>query len=435
MVQCARPGAPDGMSEPTSARSGIYAVVIPTISDTSQRLPRQAVGVRRNGVPDRQSERSCSIGPPLASPGQFGILAGRRLIVPNKRLRIPQGTEAFYLEEAYAHRELLRRYEDVCSAWGYLPVQTPVFDFHELYRGLNDEVARRSYHLVDRDGDILVLRSDITLFLARQMGMIVQEHDLPVRVYYGDTILRHEDPNDLSKNEFFQIGAELIGAGGVEPDAEIMLLLMEVADSLRASSSVLHIGSRALLNASGGTEALAAAVGNRNADAARDLLQATGRSKSEVASLLDLYGFIGSGTELEAMVSKCAGLRSDERAAIDHLLSLERELGAIVRSDRIRIDLSEVGDRDYYTGIVFHLYDEGADAPLASGGRYDELLGRFGEGTPSVGFSLMLRRLQSRLSSRDVPGIPTATTPGPGSFSDRVREAARLRAEGKVVRL
>jgi ATP phosphoribosyltransferase regulatory subunit len=355
--------------------------------------------------------------------------------VPNKRLRIPQGTEAFYLEEAYVHRKLLRQYEDICGSWGYLPMQTPVFDFHDLYRGLDDEVAKSSYRLVDRDGEILVLRSDITLFLARQMGMIVQPPDLPVRVYYGDTILRHEDPNDLSKNEFFQIGAELIGTAGVEADAEIMLLLIEAADGLGASSSVLHVGSRALLRESSTDEAFARAVEAREWAAASRLLEEAGADPDRVEWLMELYRFIGSADELKDLIASAVGLRPAENDALGHLLSLADELAAVGHADRFLIDLSEVGDRDYYSGIVFHLYDEGADAPVASGGRYDELLGHFGAATPSVGFSLMLRRLQSRLSPESLPQIPQPESAGSGPFRERVANAKTLRDQGKVVRL
>ncbi len=353
----------------------------------------------------------------------------------NQRLRIPQGTEAFYLEEAYAHRELLRRFEDICSSWGFLPVQTPVFDFHDLYRGLDDEVAKSSYRLVDRDGEILVLRSDITLFLARQMGMIVQQHDLPVRVYYGDTILRHEDPNDLSKNEFFQIGAELIGTAGVEADAEIILLLLAAADGLGAPSSVLHVGSRALLRESSESNGFARAIEQREWDAAGRLLADDGADPQRIDSVIQLYKFIGTADELRELIAASVALRPPENEALLHLLALTDELSAVGRGDRVRIDLSEVGDRDYYSGIVFHLYDEGADAPVASGGRYDELLGRFGSRAPSVGFSLMLRRLQSRLPAADLPRMPHIETAGSGSFRDRVRNAGLLRTQGKVVRL
>jgi ATP phosphoribosyltransferase regulatory subunit len=355
--------------------------------------------------------------------------------VSNQQLHIPQGTEAFYLEEAFVHRELLRRFEDRCSLWGYLPVQTPVFDFHDLYRGLDDDIATASYRLVDRDGDILVLRSDITLFLARQMGMIVEPKDLPVRVYYGDTILRHEDTNDFSKNEFFQVGAELIGLRGIEADAEALLLLLEVTEALGAGSSIVHVGNRALLRSVHPGEEFARSVAFRRWGEVREAASANGTSDERCEALDRLYRFIGDAAELRALIESLNGLTADERTAVNHVLSLYDELAALGFGDRVRIDLSEVGDRSYYTGVVFRVYDENADAPVASGGRYDNLLGRFGLDVPSVGFSIMLRRLQSRLEAENTPE-PAATSVAEGSsFRDRYRNATAKRNSGKVVRL
>ncbi|NBC28948.1 MAG: ATP phosphoribosyltransferase regulatory subunit, partial [Spirochaetes bacterium] len=127
-------------------------------------------------------------------------------------LRLPQGTESFHLGEALRHRERLRRLEDLYGSWGYLPVETPVFDFYDVYAPLmRSKAVGDVYRLIDREGELLLLRSDATLFLAKQLGLILQDEDLPVRVYYADTILRHQDPDDISKNEFVQTGVELIG--------------------------------------------------------------------------------------------------------------------------------------------------------------------------------------------------------------------------------
>jgi ATP phosphoribosyltransferase regulatory subunit len=176
-------------------------------------------------------------------------------------------------------------------------------------------------------------------------------------------------------------------------------------------------------------------VETREWHTAGGLLAEAGVDSPRVDWLMELYKFIGPASELKDLITAAVGLRPAENAALQHLLSLSEELTAVGQGDRLRIDLSEVGDRDYYSGIVFHLYDDGADAPVASGGRYDELLGHFGTAAPSVGFSLMLRRLQSRLGPTDLPQLPRAETAGTGSFPDRVQVARKLRAQGKVVRL
>jgi ATP phosphoribosyltransferase regulatory subunit len=146
-----------------------------------------------------------------------------------QRLRTPQGTESFFLEEAYRHRQLLRMTEDHFASWGYLPVLTPVFDYFETYRPLlNRSQEERSYRFPDREGELLMLRSDITLFLAKQMGLSLKDAPLPRRVYYADSILRHQEEEDISSDEFFQSGAELIGLSGRDGDLEILMLLHDL---------------------------------------------------------------------------------------------------------------------------------------------------------------------------------------------------------------
>ncbi|MFW5745197.1 MAG: ATP phosphoribosyltransferase regulatory subunit [Spirochaetota bacterium] len=349
-----------------------------------------------------------------------------------ENLHLPQGTEAFYLDEAYAHRKLVRAFEDRCELWAYLPVQTPVYDFHELYRGLLDRGREAmTYRLVDRAGDLLVLRSDITLFLARQMGLVLEEADLPVRVYYGDTILRHEDPYDISRNEFFQVGAELIGVTGLAADAEAMLLLFDALEHWDQNDVVVHVGHRALLREYNETGELAPAVARRDWRVARELLERQHVAADRIDALIGLYRFIGSPDELSKTIDALPALGTDERATLNHLLSLADEIAALGYRERLRIDLSEVGSQTYHSGVVFQAYAPDLAAPIASGGRYDGLLARFGFDAPSVGFSVMLRRLQSRAGSGGHPTPQIERASGP-SFRERVREARRLRDQGKV---
>jgi ATP phosphoribosyltransferase regulatory subunit len=362
--------------------------------------------------------------------------------LPEKNLHLPQGTEAFYLDEAYVHRKLVRTFEDRCELWAYLPVQTPVYDFHELYRDLLGRTREATtYRLVDRAGDLLVLRSDVTLFLARQMGLVLEQADLPVRVYYGDTILRHEDPHDISKNEFFQVGAELIGKTGLAADAEVVLLLFDALDHWEATDVVVHMGHRALLREHNESGELAPAVAARDWSRARDVLGRRGIPRRRIDALLELYGFIGSAGELSQLIAALSTgdddrrLGTDERNTLNHLLSLTDEFQALGYGDRVRIDLSEVGSQSYHSGVVFQAYASDTAAPIASGGRYDGLLARFGFDAPSVGFSVMLRRLQSRARVTAHHPTPSIEHPTAESFRERVEQAQRLRAQGKVVAL
>ncbi len=354
-------------------------------------------------------------------------------------LQIPQGTEAFYLEEAYRHRRIIADLDQLYESWGYLPVYTPIFDFFDNYKPLLSENALENvYRLIDREGDLLMLRSDITLFLARQMGLALREEDLPVRVYYSDVILRHQDLEDISRNEFFQSGVELIGKKGKDADIEVLLLLARTLELLDLPA-VVHLGTRALLElCTSGLPAaerskLAGAISTR--DESRMSVMFQDRDGVSASYLTRLFGFIGTRDELHELYLE--GKRSSflPEAALRELKYLNvllDTIGKIAPEAAFRIDLSEVGGQPYYTGIVFQVYLPGQDAAIATGGRYDRLLEAFGFAAPSVGFSLLLRKIEPAVGNHERYERAKVEHVSASTFEEAFRAAERLRKNGKI---
>lgn len=356
------------------------------------------------------------------------------------RLQIPQGTEAFYLDEARRHHVLRSRLAELFRLWGYLPVQTPVMDFYDVYRDLlGERDARGVYRLVDREGDLLMLRSDVTLFLAKQMGLILRPEDLPIRVWYSDTILRHQDADDISRNEFHQSGVELIGLNGREADLEVMALLSEILRDVSPSTFFLHVGSRRLIHllcpAGESRDALIRALAFRDVPKIVASLRQTGHDPDEADRLARLLLFIGSPEEARGL-RKQLHLTEDRHDAA--FAEVEAVAAAVSSLDAVghpqgRVDFSEVASQPYYSGIVFQVYLEGLDTPVASGGRYDGLLGFFGFDAPSVGFSIMLRKLEARIAEDRTPRAPEAPRRASGDdFAARYRDAQEKRGAGEV---
>ncbi len=365
-----------------------------------------------------------------------------------QRLRTPQGTESFFMEEAYRHHQLLRMTEDHFASWGYLPVLTPVFDYYETYRPLlTREQEERCYRFPDRDGELLMLRSDITLFLAKQMGLTLSGAKLPRRVYYADSILRHEEEEDISNDEYFQAGAELIGLSGTDGDLEILMLLHDLLDTMQLPLWRMHIGSRAVLDAvlDGKTdpERTGELMNLRDAEALTRLLKNAGLPAAEARSRLLL--FLGTVDEFiqqkDVLAAECfaqaTGKNNRINTAVDELASLTHQLTQCAPKDRVRIDLSEHGGQPYYSGFTVRAYVEGANTAIASGGRYDELLGAFGTPGAAAGFSLMMRKIEPLSSygtdsSELTDETHTVFSDGP-NFVERYRAAALKREEGVCV--
>jgi len=353
----------------------------------------------------------------------------------HKLLQIPQGTETFYLDEASRHHHLRRRLESLFDSWGYLPVQTPVFDFYDTYQPLiSKDRVEDTYRLFDRKGELLMLRSDITLFLAKQMGVILEEKDLPIRVSYSDSILRHQHSEDISRQEFFQVGAELIGQKGTDADLEILLLLVENLEQLEIPSSWIHLGSHRIFDALFGSleettqTTISKAIRQRNWQELTEILEEAGM---EAPKLVELLRFVGTPQEAQSLWSQA---RQDFPQAAEGFTELEailQEIEFTGKGDWFRVDFSEIGEQPYYTGVVFKVYTEGISTNIASGGRYDKLLGYFGFDTPSVGFSLFLRKVEPFI---DLPAPAEALQIGKEeSFAQRYQKAQLLRGEGKKV--
>lgn len=360
-----------------------------------------------------------------------------------QRLRTPQGTESFFLEEAYRHRQLLRMTEDHFASWGYLPVLTPVFDYFETYRPLMDQAQEeRSYRFPDREGELLMLRSDITLFLAKQMGLTIKDAPLPRRVYYADSILRHQEDEDISSDEFFQSGAELIGLDGQDGDLEVLMLLHDLLTAMRLPTWRMHIGSMAilvaLLEGKSDTGTAGSLLELRDRDSLCRLFCDAGLEHCDARA--DLLLFLGTHDEFSAAVPGLVDACGDSpgipavRQAVDNLASLASKLSVTAAMDNVRIDLSEHGGQPYYTGFTVRAYAEGANSAIASGGRYDNLLGSFGSSAAAAGFSLMMRKIEplSEFAADAAGEMPVMAALG-GDFGQRYKDAVDRRKKGERV--
>jgi ATP phosphoribosyltransferase regulatory subunit len=359
----------------------------------------------------------------------------------NGLLQIPQGTEGLYLEEAFRHRKITKHIENIFTLWGYLPVETPVFDFFDTYSHLLDKNrTEQTYRLIDREGELLMLRSDITLFLAKQMSLALDEKDLPVRVFYADTILRYESHEDISSNEFFQSGCELIGRPGREGDLEILLLLFNMFKEIRLESVKIHIGSQSLLNSlcpgfsTKEMNTLSKLIDTRSRDRIKEMFLEKGNSEEYSRFIVSLLMFIGTSDEFSSFIKeKRSYLNKESIKEIDYLIDIAETIVDLEGSESLRIDISEIGGQDYYTGIVFSAYLENLSSAAASGGRYDSLFDKFGYNASSVGFSMMQRKIEPLLSEYQRYAPPESSTRETNEdFSLAYKRGLKLKKEGRT---
>ena len=350
-----------------------------------------------------------------------------------RNLSLPTGTETLQLHEAARHRRITRTLDDLFSQWGYDPAETALVDYFDVYRRLlSEEDVRHMYRAVDRQGEILALRADTTLFLAKQLGLHLTGDDLPVRVFYADQIVRAEDRHDISNNEYQQAGIELVGVQGPEGDAEVLFLAVEALGALHLTNAVIHVGSHALI-------AACAAEAGIDTEQFAELLRRREFHNPAIAelspSLRHLTEFIGPRSDFEVLKDRLTTAAPKVATASEELLQVVRLLEEIVPgqwTERIRIDVSELGAYHYYTGIAFSVYIPDSNAAILRGGRYDRLLQAFGFEAPSVGFSLFTRKLPASVFEIDA-SEHTAEAAHGGTLSARIADARRQHSQRKRV--
>jgi len=313
---------------------------------------------------------------------------------------LPEGVKDLFGTPAAQLQALSDRLRRHFSAWGYDEVIPPTFEYFDtLALGTGPRLEESMYRFFDREGQALALRPDLTVPIARIAATHCFDQPLPQRYAYVATVFRYEAPHGGQQREFYQAGAELIGTASPHADAEILALAVEAIRTLGIQNfrlSIGHIGFFRNLLASlplskTETRALIEAVDRRNVPLLDRQLARASVAEPDRQLLLALPGLCG-GPDILDRARNLLPENHTAHAVINHLALVYQLLEAYGLGEVVMIDFGEVRGMDYYTGITFEAFAAGSGYAIASGGRYDDLLARFGADLPAVGFALLLER-------------------------------------------
>ena len=288
-------------------------------------------------------------------------------------------------KEALARERISATVRDCFAEHGYLPVETPLLeDRAALERG--GRIKNTPFQLFDADGNLLMLRPDLTLPVARLVAGHVRAEELPARFRYNAPVVREQQSLRGQPRQFTQLGVELVGTDGAAAEVEVVRLLAEALATLDVPAWRLVFGS------------------------VTPLVDATPALKPSAARALHAVPRMHGGVEvvdaIDALLAE-ADVPPAERGCAE-LKALVAELSDLFSDGRASFDFSIINSFDYYTGIIFKGYAEGIAASLASGGRYDAVLANLGRpGLAACGFALSLERLQEVLGEQGESGVVT----------------------------
>ena len=294
--------------------------------------------------------------------------------------------------------------------WGYRLVITPLVENLEtLERGLGPDQRRRLFKFSDAGGDIVALVGERTVPVARLVAGKLRSAPLPLRLSYAGPVLSTDAGRFQQRRETYQVGAELIGASGTVADAEVIALAARCLEAAGIRRYQIDVGHAEFFH--GIMEAVKlppeTKAGVRAALAARDfvaleaLLERTPLRSAEHELLLRFPALRGGAEILQAAGGLVRNRRSEQ--ALSELgrvrdLLIGHGLGQVVN-----LDLGALRDFDYYTGVIFEGYGPDVGRPVAQGGRYDRLLGRFGRAAPATGFMVQLDLVSEMLMQGSRP--------------------------------
>ncbi len=273
---------------------------------------------------------------------------------------------------------------------GYGEVYTPALEHEATLLTGDAAAAQPAYRLFDRTGEVLVLRSDMTIPIARVVATRYADVEPPLRLCYLQRAYRAVRAHRGEAREQLQAGVELIGTGGAAETAEALVVLCRALDAVGLADYRVALGSAGLFGALLDTAGIDGEVRERMLQelATRDFagLSREVRAAGAPAELLTVPQLRGGPDVLDAVGAPGDGLRE-----------LYATLPSAVQ-DRVIFDLGLVRrELDYYTGAIFEVLAPGQGVPLGGGGRYDDLLGRFGRPLPAVGWSVEVERVHAAL--------------------------------------
>ena len=293
-----------------------------------------------------------------------------------------KGVRDFYPEDQFYMRYIFEHMERVCELFGYEEYAASVLEPAELYRSkTSDEIVNeQTYTFTDRGDREVTLRPEMTPTFARMIAARSRDIPMPARWYSIPNCFRYERTQRGRLREFWQLNVDLIGADGVNPDAEIIAVAHGILRSMGAEERdfEIRVSDRRIL------ETMYDRVGIIGEDRARVTRLLDRRAKMDNFETA-LKEIVGDSEKTKTLIDELE--RTTSSAYLEDLRSKLAYMGV----NNMVVDTSITRGFDYYTGMVFEVYDTSPKntRAICGGGRYDNLLSMFGgDSLPAVGFGM-----------------------------------------------
>ena len=299
-------------------------------------------------------------------------------------LKSYKGTRDLYPQDMRLRHYIFDTWAQVCESFGYEKYDAPIIEPVDIYSAKSGEelVSEQTYAFTDRGDRKVAIRPEMTPSISRMVASKRQELPYPARLYSVANFMRYERPQSGREREFWQLNFDLFGSDDIYADIEIICLSNEIMRSFGAKPEMytILVNDRRLTNYImreylGLDEAKAQAMmklfDRKNKISDEDFT-------AQVAEISD-----GIVDKVEKLV-RCEKINDlpDNLGDIHYASEVEQLLISLRKRGitNVKYDATLMRGLDYYTGIVFEVYDNSPDnnRSMFGGGRYDGLVGMFG---------------------------------------------------------
>ena len=316
-------------------------------------------------------------------------------------LRNPKGSRDWLPDEVIKQEFVRQSLVKVFELLGYQPIQTPILINHDTLSLGSKKLSDIAFKLIGEHGELLALRADLTTPIARVTAERLKDQKKPLRFYYVGKVFRYHARKTTNERELYQIGVELIGSKEGISDLECLGVLLDGLKKSGLKNFLILINHSSLWNElfrcfKDTAYELHKALSQKNFILFNSILKKSGFSNTEKEfweKLIQIKGRAEAIKQLKDLSKKVKKLK------LKNIISYFEKILDLFEGN-IEMDLSFTRDLDYYTGIYFEAVTESLGRNLGSGGRYDQLINKFGFNIPAVGFSLCLEDILLALENQ-----------------------------------
>ena len=291
---------------------------------------------------------------------------------------------------------------------------------------------------MDRQGETLVLRPDMTTPIVRVATSKLLKEQIPLRLAYFANVFRAQEHEGGRPAEFEQMGIELIGDNSVYADAEMIITASEFVQELGIKEYRLTVGHAGLLQSlltqltqsEEQEKELHKLLVEKNMVGFEETVRTYGLSNEDEDNLIEFIGQASNVQSIQQLRPFIDEMNHQQMNMFSYLNNLSMLLDNASLSSMVTYDLTLTSEMSYYTGMLFEVFASGSGFVIGNGGRYDGLLEEFNSDVGATGFGLRVDRLLEVMKPSTIRESHTLLFFDETNYMKAVKEAGKLRNEG-----